>query len=249
MGQLGDTLHERRTALGMSLEHAERATRVRARLLEALELGEYDRLPNPGYVRGYISSYARLLELDPLPLLAMYRAETGAGRFHEINVPSEAVAPREQQHAVPWTAAIAVAVVVAIIALAMVGVPALRRKSASLPPIPTTPGAATSTATSTPSPSANPSSTSTPVVKTRQFTLRVEVVSGGASWIKITVDGRPAYEGSLAGGQTKQFQVLSEATVKIGNPSEVKVYRDGSAVLIPTSSNTPTVQLKADALR
>ena len=84
MGQLGDTLRERRIALGITLEQAEEGTKIRGKLLEALEDGDYGRLPNPGYVRGYISSYARYLELDPVPLLAMYQAETGAGRYHEI---------------------------------------------------------------------------------------------------------------------------------------------------------------------
>ena len=45
---------------------------------QALEDGDYDQLPNPAYVRGYITSYAHWLELDPAPLLTMYRAESGA---------------------------------------------------------------------------------------------------------------------------------------------------------------------------
>ena len=40
------------------------AVRFRLRVPEVIALGNYDRLPNPGYVRGYISSYARYLELD-----------------------------------------------------------------------------------------------------------------------------------------------------------------------------------------
>src|SRR5450759_3528064 len=115
MGQLGDTLKERRVALGMSLATAEEDTKIRARLLEALETGEYNRLPNPGYVRGYVSSYARYLELDPVPLLAMYRAETGSGRFHDINLPDETVAPRNEQHAVPWRAGMIAFAIVAVL--------------------------------------------------------------------------------------------------------------------------------------
>jgi len=78
VSKLGDTLRERRIALGLSVDQVEHATRIRGKLLEALEEGHYDRLPNPGYVRGYISSYGRFLELDTVPLLNMYKAETGA---------------------------------------------------------------------------------------------------------------------------------------------------------------------------
>src|SRR5664279_2591617 len=117
MSQLGDTLKERRSALGVSLEQAEEDTKIRARLLEALEQGDYARLPDPGYVRGYVSSYARYLELDPIPMLAMYRAETGAGRFHDINLPDETVAPRNEQHAIPWRVGIIAFTIVAVLAL------------------------------------------------------------------------------------------------------------------------------------
>ncbi len=120
MGQLGDTLRERRTTLGISLEQAEESTRIRGKLLAALEAGDYARLPNPGYVRGYVSSYAKFLELDPVPLLAMYRSETGAGRYHDINlVDDEAVAPRGEQHAVPWKAGLIAVLVVGLLAAAI----------------------------------------------------------------------------------------------------------------------------------
>ncbi|MDZ4063207.1 MAG: helix-turn-helix domain-containing protein, partial [Coriobacteriia bacterium] len=74
---LGETLSSARRALGASIADAEQETRIRTRSLEALERADYDKLPNPAYVKGYIISYAKFLGLDPAPLLELYREETG----------------------------------------------------------------------------------------------------------------------------------------------------------------------------
>lgn len=231
MGQLGDTLRERRISLGITLEAAEEHTKIRAKLLEALESGEYARLPNPGYVQGYVSSYARYLELDPVPLLAMYRSETGAGgRRHQINVPDEAVAPRGEQHAVPWrTALIAVGIIVVLAALVWVVVSAMR-KPTSLPPVP-------STATQQQAATGTPGVSTTLVAPS---TVKVTVAPNGASVLKVTLDGKPDYSGTLTGGQSKEFTVTDTIVLKIGKPSAITITKDGKPV-----AAAATVTIKA----
>lgn len=220
MGQLGDTLRDRRVALGISLETAESDTKIRGRLLQALEEGEWARLPNPGYVRGYISSYARYLELDPIPLLAMYRAETGAGRFHDINLPEQTVATRHEQHAVPWRVALIAAV--AVVALAAAGWVAYRAVTgpAAVIPLPSTQPSAT--------PTGGQATTSASPIK-----VVAQVTADGASSLKATVDGATAYNGTLTAGQSRTFHVSEKITLRIGNPSQVTVTRDGKRVRLP----------------
>ena len=232
MGQLGDTLRERRVSLGISIETAESETKIRGRLLEAIESGDYERLPNPGYVRGYVSSYARYLELDPIPLLAMYRAETGAGRFHDINVPDETtISHRHEQHAVPWrVGVIAFALVAALVVVGWVAYRAVRGPSTP-PPIPSTSTAESSTPQGQTQTSAPP------------FTLKVSVAANAASTLKATVDGSTAYNGTLTGGQSQTFQVSQTVVLKIGKPSGVTVTRDGKKVAVPKTSPA-TVTLK-----
>ena len=255
MASLGDTLRKRRIALGKTLADAEAATRIRARLLDALEDGEYDRLPNPAYVRGYITSYARWLEIDPAPLLTMYRAESGAvGPTSAIPRREPVVVPRDKAHAVPWRAAVIIAVVLLAIVLAFWGARSLKRGQTATP-LPTqpqttetavSPGA---TGTAAPSPGSGESSTSTvqpgEPLSTVPFTLRV-AVADGASWARITVDGKKAYEGTLVSGQSKEYVVTDVAVVRIGRPSVVKVYRNAAEVAVPDSQNTPTLTLKAE---
>jgi len=250
MSQLGETLRERRIALGITLDQAEEHTKIRGKLLGALENGEYGKLPNPGYVRGYISSYARYLELDTVPLLAMYRAETGAGRFHEIAPPDTAVSARGEQHAVPWRVGVIVVVVLALLSLGIWAVLRLTSGPEKTPPIPTT---TTTEETTTASPTVEDTQSTSPAVDPAEkppaeftpFTLKVAVTATGASWVEVDVDGKSAYKGSLTGGRSKSFEVTKKAVVKIGRPSVVKVTRDGEKVDIPTSGGTPTLTLTA----
>ena len=69
MGQIGNTLREARLRLELSLTDAQKATKIRARYLEALEQERFGVLPGAAYARGFLRSYAELLELDPEPLL------------------------------------------------------------------------------------------------------------------------------------------------------------------------------------
>lgn len=248
MSQLGDTLRERRIALGITLDQAEDHTKIRGKLLDALEKGEYNRLPNPGYVRGYISSYARYLELDTVPLLAMYRAETGAGRYHEIAPPDTAVSARGEQHAVPWRVGVIVVVVLAVLSIGIWAVTKLTRGPDKPPPIPTSSTEETSAAatedTAATSPGVDPAKKSP--AKYTPFTVKVTVAADGASWVEARVDGKIAYAGSLTGGRSKSFEVTRKAILTIGRPSVITVLRDGKKVDIPDTGGTPTVTLTAN---
>lgn len=263
MANLGDTFKERRTALGLTIDQAEAATRIRGALIRALEDGDYSRLPNPGYVRGYISSYARFLELDPHPLLQMYRAETGAKRSQDLSIPQSdvAVAPRHQQHAVPVRTAIIVVSAIALISLAIWGVMRIVSPPASqtLPepapiaePTSTVPagaeGADGQGTTETPDDSETADDDATTrTVSTVPFTLEVQVSATGASWLEIDVDGKRAYAGTLTGGQSKRYEVSETAKVLVGRPSAVTILRDGKKQKIPASDDTPTLTLEAES--
>jgi len=254
MASLGDTLRERRAALGVSLEQAEAATRIRSRLLLALENGDYDVLPNPGYVRGYISSYARFLELDPQALLQLYKAETGQRAAPGLNLPQieEAVARTGEQHTITRGAAWTAAAVVAIVALVIWGIVSwtTRADNDAPEPVPVTGAESTRTAdegadSTAASSSTEPSSDRDAAEpEARPFELTVRVSETGASWVRVTVDGRRAYEGTLTGGQSKSFQAARDATVRVGKPSAVTITRDGRSVTIP-EGDTPTVRLEA----
>jgi cytoskeletal protein RodZ len=77
MGMAGDLLRSARESKGLSLGQVEQGTRIRAKLLEALEQGDYTQLPAPVFVKGFLRNYAQFLELNPEEVLKAYRAEAG----------------------------------------------------------------------------------------------------------------------------------------------------------------------------
>ena len=66
----GAVLRAARERLGMSVADVAQHTRLAPRQIEALEADDYDHLPELPFVRGFIRSYARLLQIAPEPLLA-----------------------------------------------------------------------------------------------------------------------------------------------------------------------------------
>jgi len=248
MSSLGETLQQRRRDLGLSIEQVEAATRIRSRLIRALENGEYDVLPDPGYVRGYISSYARLLQLDPLPLLNIYKAESGARR-PDLDLPqvAEAVARTGEQHAVPARSAVILVALVAVVSLLVWGGTRLVKGPEETLPEPAPVGGSAGEQVTGEDPSGTDDEDGLPQETALEpFTLQVSIDPDAASWLRVTVDGQKAYEGVLAGGQSKKFEVSEDASVRIGKPSAVTVLRDGEEVRIP-AGDTPVVELEATA--
>jgi len=72
MMPLGETLQRARLARGVTLEEAERTTRISRRYLEALENENFGLLPAPVYARGFLRTYARYLGLEPTDLLPLF---------------------------------------------------------------------------------------------------------------------------------------------------------------------------------
>lgn len=70
----GKTLHQARTDLKLSQEDVALQLHLAPRQIVALENDDYDSLPEPTYVRGYLRAYATLLGLKPEPILESYGA-------------------------------------------------------------------------------------------------------------------------------------------------------------------------------
>lgn len=77
MSELGRQLQEARTAKDLSLADVELVTRIRQKYLEALENGDYGRLPRGATARGFLRTYAVYLGVDPAAALHAYAQDTG----------------------------------------------------------------------------------------------------------------------------------------------------------------------------
>jgi cytoskeleton protein RodZ len=90
MSELGRLLREARTAKELTLADVESATRIRQKYLEALENGDFAKLPRGPVARGFLRTYATFLGLDVTDALSRYTQESGdAGDEIEIAEPGK----------------------------------------------------------------------------------------------------------------------------------------------------------------
>ncbi len=75
MIDIGQLLRQTREAKEFSLSEVEAQTRIRQRYLAALESDDWNQLPNPVVARGFLTTYARFLGLDPETLLGQLDKE------------------------------------------------------------------------------------------------------------------------------------------------------------------------------
>jgi cytoskeletal protein RodZ len=64
---------------GISLERIAASTKIGVRSLEAIERGDFQKLPGGIYSTSYIRQYARAIDYDESALLEFYHRETGGG--------------------------------------------------------------------------------------------------------------------------------------------------------------------------
>ncbi|HEV2771618.1 MAG TPA: helix-turn-helix domain-containing protein [Thermoleophilaceae bacterium] len=73
---IGETLREARIRPQVDIGEVERATKIRAKYLRALENEEFDLLPGPTFVRSFLKTYAEHLGLDARVIVEEFRASS-----------------------------------------------------------------------------------------------------------------------------------------------------------------------------
>ncbi|MFN2348885.1 MAG: RodZ domain-containing protein [Thioalkalivibrio sp.] len=71
----GGDLQRAREAAGLSVEQLASRLHLTVSTIEDLEADDYTRLPQPAYIRGYLRSAARALDMDDAPLVQAFEAQ------------------------------------------------------------------------------------------------------------------------------------------------------------------------------
>lgn len=117
---LGRTLAEERERQGLSRAEVAQRLHMSAGQVEAIESGEYARLPQGPFLRGFIRNYGKLLGLDAEGLLSQLAQVAPRGRAPDIVVPSQNIRfdPLGERLASPYVKAGVLALVVVAMAFA-----------------------------------------------------------------------------------------------------------------------------------
>jgi transcriptional regulator with XRE-family HTH domain len=195
----GSSLRLTREARGLTLADAERATRVRARYLRALEEGQLDLLPGGAYPRVFLRDYAAYLGLDPSLLL------------ERLPEPEPEISPQPVGSPIrplPWRGAAVTALVLGCVAAASLWALTSRGDHATPTAHATPPVAAPTVAHKAAAPPAPPAVATLRAVR-------------GESWVQVSRAGRVLWTGILRQGRTLRLGVAKPLVVRLGAPWNV----------------------------
>ncbi|MFY0680523.1 MAG: DUF4115 domain-containing protein [Thalassovita sp.] len=83
--RLGDTMRGERATLGKSLLDVQRELRIKAAYIAAIENCDPSVFDTPGFIAGYVRSYARYLGMDPEDTFRIFCAESGFATAHGMS--------------------------------------------------------------------------------------------------------------------------------------------------------------------
>ena len=90
--RLGDLMRGERATMGKSLLDVQRELKIKATYIAAIENADLSAFETPGFVAGYVRSYARYLAMDPEWAFERFCAEAGYAVSHGL---SAAAAPQQ----------------------------------------------------------------------------------------------------------------------------------------------------------
>lgn len=216
--EIGTFLRNLRTKKGMSLEEIATKTMVQQRFLDAIEKGEYEQLPEPLYIRGFIRRFAEAMGIDGISISESFplgNAQFGSGnaKFAAGNTPLR-----------PWHLYV-------LYLAAVLGAVALLY--ALFKPSESPSGNAGSNRPSAVAPtSTSPQKAVAPVVakpKPKAAPVEAKLSLKADSYLTVQVDNQPNYEGILKAGQTKTFTAKQSIQMSAGNAGGVMLGVNGQA--------------------
>ena len=89
--RLGDLMRGERATLGKSLLDVQRELRIKASYIAAIENADPDAFDTPGFIAGYVRSYARYLNMDPDTAFNAFCAESGFSVAHGMSAEASVV--------------------------------------------------------------------------------------------------------------------------------------------------------------
>jgi len=228
--ELGIRLRERRESYYLSLEQVAARTMIQPRLLRAIETGNLHDLPEPVYVQGFIKHYADALELNGAEFARAFPLES---TFHSFQ-PAWKDSPAAQLRPIHLYAAYVLLIVLAISGLSYLMNHSNGWTSSQI-------GNGQGLSILGGEDGDRPSSTTPTQSRLREVTnpplpaksVRVDVTLTSESWLRVEVDGKMDFQGTLPEGTQKTWMANAELKVRAGNAGGVMVaYNNGQPRLM-----------------
>ncbi len=249
---VGYTLRQERERQNLTISDIEQGTSIRALYIEAIENGEYDKLPGAIYTKGFIKNYAKFLEMDVdavakefandmAELSAEAEAEAAKAAAEEVApVPEKKSEPKPEKKSVGYSIQeesrssfkFIVAAVVLIAALAGGAWSWLSSSEGDVAKVEPPKQQQVQPVAPEPTPPADPTpvANANPEPPKPADKVAVQARFNDRCWALVTVDGAVVQEGVIDGGQTLSWEGKENITFRLGNAGAVEFFQDGKSL-------------------
>ncbi|MEO0801644.1 MAG: RodZ domain-containing protein [Cyanobacteria bacterium J06642_2] len=239
LAAIGMKLRHAREAQGWSIEQAANASLLRVQYIKALESADFATLPEPVYVRGFFKKYGDLLGLNGATLASQFSRVTAELEVETPPVTQQPLGDRASEtsvllrpeHLLLFFIPFAIVVVVLADVLGNQNNPLARFQRNRDRPFETLSDwtyiqdvfpeqeVATTAVATTPAP--------TPAIPQPVDEKPIQVgvrVAEQASWMRVMVDGRIVFEGTLEPGTVRGWSAFGALSVLAGNAGAVRLF-------------------------
>lgn len=246
MTNIGEALSSARERQALSIPEVAKRLRIRTKFVDALEREDWAAIGEFVYVRGFLQNYAKLLRMDPEPLVVRLRDEYSSdpgvawrpeidGRAHPAQPPSFSREPRKPSW-FPWVLGTLTTVAVVLVGLVAVSVFGLMHSA----PVATNDGSgsrvaggadrsrpANSSGAAATQPDTMDATAGNSLSSTQEAGVNLRLQLTQPSWLSVTVDGKRVVYETLPAGTTREFHGAREITLRAGNAGGVVARIDG----------------------
>jgi len=228
---IGETLANQRREAGLTITQVSSQTRIRETVIRAIERDDFTPCGGNFYARGHIKGIARVVGLDPEPLIREYDEEHG-GAPHAMPA-AQALEPAipvrfRERRSPNWSLAMAVALVLVVL-YGVIRVVSGGGESHSVVQPARAPASATQQPSATPSPT---HSDSVALAPPTDVTLRIKARL--TTWVSVRDNkGKQLFGGLLRTGDVKEWTARKKIRVVLGNGGGVTLTVNGKSLGSP----------------
>ncbi|MFB8794537.1 MAG: DUF4115 domain-containing protein [Microcoleus sp.] len=256
LAEIGVKLRQRREQQSISLEQVALVTRIRCHLLQAIEEGQLDQLPEPVYTQGLIKRYAEAMGIDGAQFADFFPIEPAPRSLTKVSW--QDLPQLRPMHLYLFYTFL---IIFSVNSLSQLMGSSLTTKNVTSAPDPAlqeqerarlvakslnaTKNQKVDTYTALEAAKADES-----LDKSGNKPVMVNVTFKAESWVQIQVDGKTEFEGLLPSGTVRTWQAQKELVFVAGNAGGVMIaVNNGQAELFGAPGVVKKVILKADELK
>ncbi len=219
--EIGSNLRNVRLNKSISLDSVAENTLISKRLLEAIEAGDLEELPEPFYIQALISKFAREIgaenvELEITPIAESERAQSAVGLKN----------PRKYWFDFQLRSLHLYLIYILLVIISVKGITVLVERPIIVNQIPTQEQTPEVEVTEAKAPQETVLSKPTPQFVSQSSTsesVTVGIDLQERCWLKVMVDGKVAFEGTLPKGTKRNWSGKEQVTIRAGNAGGVVI--------------------------